>query len=168
MAQKSYAGGISGLQEMGTILLCENYGRVSSSAGDYVGGVAGQSLSNIVRSYAKCTVSGEEYVAGIAGSGSGIQGCCAIVRTQDTIAFSGAIAGEVDGSKEVADNYFVSEEIAGIDRISYSGKAEPISYKEMLKLEGIPNKFHMMTISFYADEIEVKTVQCPYGGSVPM
>lgn len=167
-AQKSYAGGISGLQEMGTILLCENYGRVSSSAGDYVGGVVGQSLSNIVRSYAKCTVSGEEYVAGIAGSGSGIQGCCAIVRTQDTIAFSGAIAGEVDGSKEVVDNYFVSEEIAGIDRISYSGKAEPISYEEMLKVEGIPNKFRMMTISFYADETEVKTVQCPYRGSVPV
>lgn len=93
---------------------------------------------------------------------------CNCAYHQDTIAFSGAIAGEVDGSKEVADNYFVSEEIAGIDRISYSGKAEPISYKEMLKLEGIPNKFHMMTISFYADEIEVKTVQCPYGGSVPM
>lgn len=167
-AQKSCAGGISGLQEMGTILLCENYGRISSSAGNYVGGVAGQSLSNIVNSYAKCTVSGEKYVAGIAGSGSGIQDCCAIVRVQDTTAFSGAIAGEVDGSKEVKGNYFVSEEIAGIDRISYSGKAEPISYEEMLKVEGIPNKFRMMTISFYADETEVKTVQCPYRGSVPM
>ncbi|MDE6388091.1 MAG: hypothetical protein K2L82_09860 [Lachnospiraceae bacterium] len=167
-AQKSCAGGISGLQEMGTILLCENYGRINSSAGNYVGGVAGQSLSNIVSSYAKCTVSGEKYVAGIAGSGSGIQECCAIVRIQDASAFSGAIAGEVDGSKEVKGNYFVSEEIAGIDRISYSGKAEPISYEEMLRVEGIPNKFRMMTISFYADETEVKTVQCPYRGSVPM
>ena len=27
-AQKSYAGGIAGLQEMGTILRCENYGRI--------------------------------------------------------------------------------------------------------------------------------------------
>ncbi len=167
-AQKSCAGGISGLQEMGTILRCENYGRITSSAGNYVGGVAGQSLSNIVGSYAKCTLSGEEYVAGIAGSGSGIQECCAIVRIQDASAFSGAIAGDVDGSKEIKGNYFVSEEIAGIDRISYSGKAEPISYKEMLNLEGIPNKFRMMTISFYADDTEVKTVQCPYGGSVPM
>ncbi|MCM1122229.1 MAG: hypothetical protein NC416_06580 [Eubacterium sp.] len=167
-AQKSCAGGITGLQEMGTILRCENYGRITSSAGSYVGGVAGQSLSNIMNSYAKCTVSGEEYVAGIAGSGSGIKGCCAIVRTQDTTAFSGAIAGEVDGSKEVADNYFVSEEIAGIDRISYSGKAEPISYKEMLKIEGVPNRFRMMSISFYADEEEVKTVECPYGGNVPI
>lgn len=167
-AQKSCAGGISGLQEMGTILRCENYGRITGSAGNYVGGVAGQSLSDIMDSYAKCTVSGEEYVAGIAGSGSGIKGCCAIVRIQDAAAFSGAIAGEIDGSKEVADNYFVSEEIAGIDRISYSGKAEPISYKDMLAIEGIPNRFRMMSISFYADEEEVKRVECPYGGSVPI
>lgn len=167
-AQKSCAGGISGLQEMGTILRCENYGRITGNAGNYVGGVAGQSLSDIMDSYAKCTVSGEEYVAGIAGSGSGIKGCCAIVRIQDAAAFSGAIAGEIDGSKEVADNYFVSEEIAGIDRISYSGKAEPISYKDMLAIEGIPNRFRMMSISFYADEEEVKRVECPYGGSVPI
>ncbi|MDE6845082.1 MAG: hypothetical protein K2J99_04870 [Lachnospiraceae bacterium] len=167
-AQKSCAGGISGLQEMGTILRCENYGRITGSAGNYIGGVAGQSLSDIMNSYAKCTVSGEKYVAGIAGSGSGIKGCCAIVRIQDTTAFSGAIAGEIDGSKEVVDNYFVSEEIAGIDRISYSGKAEPISYKDMLTIEGIPNRFRMMSISFYADDEEVKRVECPYGGSVPI
>lgn len=167
-AQKSCAGGISGLQEMGTILRCENYGRITGSAGNYVGGVVGQSLSDIMNCYAKCTVSGEKYVAGIAGSGSGIKGCCAIVRIQDSTAFSGAIAGEIEGSKEVADNYFVSEEIAGIDRISYSGKAEPISYKEMLAIEGIPNRFRMMSISFYADKEEVKRVECPYGGSVPI
>ncbi len=167
-AQKNYAGGITGMQEMGTILRCENYGRIESSTGNYVGGVAGQSLSNIAESYAKCTVSGEEYVAGIAGSGSDIGNCCAIVRIQDATAFSGAIAGETSGSGEVTGNYFVSDEIAGIDRISYSGKAEPLSYEEMLEIEGLPDKFRMMTISFYADEEEVKVVECPYGGSVPM
>lgn len=168
VAQKSCAGGISGLQEMGTILRCENYGRIESSTGDYVGGVTGQSVSHITNSYAKCTVSGKEYVAGIAGSGSSIENCCAIVRIQEADAFSGAIAGDTDSSGTVLNNYFVSEEIAGIDRISYSGKAEPIGYQEMLKIEGIPNKFRMMTISFYADDEEVKTVECPYGGSVSM
>lgn len=165
-AQKSYAGGISGLQEMGTILWCENYGRIASSAGSYVGGITGESRSHIVESYAKCTVSGDEYVAGIAGYGSSICDCCAMVRVQDTTAFSGAIAGETDGSGTVENNFFVSDEIAGIDRISYSGKAEPVSYKEMLEIEGLPNKFRMMTITFYADEEEVKTVECPYGGTV--
>lgn len=62
-AQKSYAGGIAGLQEMGTILRCENYGRIESESGDYVGGIAGQSLSHITNGYAKCMVSGGAYVA---------------------------------------------------------------------------------------------------------
>ena len=167
-AQKSCAGGIAGMQEMGTILRCENYGRIESSAGDYVGGIAGQSLSNIMSSYAKCTVAGEKYVAGIAGSGADLTGCCAIVRIQDAAAFSGAIAGYTAGSGEVTNNYFVSDEIAGIDRISYSGKAEPISYDDMLQIPGIPNRFRMMSISFYADDVEVKTVACPYGGSVSL
>lgn len=165
-AQKSYAGGIAGLQEMGTILRCENYGRIDSIAGNYVGGIAGQSLSNITNGYAKCTVSGEEYVAGIAGSGSGMEHCCAMVRVQDASAFYGAIAGDVDSSGTVTGNYFVSDEIAGIDRISYSGKAEPVSYEELLETEGLPGRFQMMSVVFYADEEEVKRLQCPYKSDV--
>ncbi len=165
-AQKSYAGGISGLQEMGTILWCENYGKIISSTGSYVGGITGQSRSHIMDSYAKCSVAGEEYVAGIAGYGSSIRNCCAMVRIQDATAFSGAIAGMTDENGTIENNFFVSDEIAGIDRISYSGKAEPVSYQEMLEIEGLPRKFGMMTIAFYADEEEVKTVECRYGGTV--
>ena len=165
-AQKSYVGGISGQQEMGTILRCENYGRINSTAGNYVGGIAGKSVSYIMNGYAKCTVSGEEYVAGISGSGSSMENCCAMVRVQDATAFYGAIAGETDSSGTVANNYFVSEEIAGIDRISYSGKAEPISYEELLTVEGLPNRFHMMSVVFYADEEEVKRIECPYRSKI--
>lgn len=165
-AQKSYAGGISGLQEMGTILWCENYGKIISSTGSYVGGITGQSRSHIMNSYAKCSVSGEEYVAGIAGYGSSISNCCAMVRIQDAVSFSGAIAGMTDENGTIENNFFVSDEMAGIDRISYSGRAEPLSYQEMLEIEGLPRKFGMMTIVFYADEEEVKTVECRYGGTV--
>lgn len=165
-AQKSYAGGITGLQEMGTVLHCENYGRISSTAGNYVGGIAGQSLSYITGSYSKCTVSGGEYVAGIAGYGSSMEECCAMVRVQDASAFYGAIAGETDSSGTVAGNYFVSDEIAGIDRISYSGKAEPVGYDQLLEVEGLPNRFRMMRATFYADGEEVGRVECPYGGNV--
>lgn len=165
-AQKSYVGGIVGLQEMGTVLRCENYGRVSSTAGNYVGGIAGKSLSYITNGYAKCTVSGEEYVAGIAGSGSSMENCGAMVRVQNAAVFYGAIAGETDSSGTVSGNYFVSDELAGIDRISYSGKAEPVSYEELLDTEGLPSRFRMMSATFYADEEEVKRVECPYGGNV--
>ena len=165
-AQKSYAGGIAGLQEMGTVLCCENYGRISSTAGNYVGGIAGKSLSHITNGYAKCTVSGETYAAGIAGFGSSMENCCAMVRVQDASSFYGAIAGDVDHSGIVANNRFVSEEIAGIDRISYSGKAEPVSYEELLAVPGLPARFQMMSVVFYADEEEVKRLQCPYKSDV--
>lgn len=167
-AQKSYAGGICGLQEMGMVLRCENYGRIESTSGDYVGGIAGQSLSHIRQSYAKCTVAGGEYVAGIAGWGSGIEDCLTMVKVKEADAFSGAIAGKVSDHAELADNYFVSEEIAGIDRISYSGKAEPVSYQTLLQTEGIPASFRKMKITFYADDEEVGTAECPYGGSVAL
>lgn len=164
--QKNCAGGISGLQEMGTILRCENYGKIISSTGSYVGGIVGESRSHISNSYAKCSLSGDEYVAGIAGRGSSIAGCCSMVRIQEATAFFGAIAGKTDEDGIIENNVFVSDEIAGIDRISYSGKAEPVSYRDMLAIEGLPDKFRMMTISFYADEEEVKTLECPYGGMV--
>lgn len=165
-AQKSYAGGISGRQEMGMILRCENYGTIQSSAGDYVGGIAGQSLSSIRSSYAKCTVAGDEYVAGITGSGSDIENCCAMVRLQETEAFAGAIAGEVDEEGTVLGNYFVSEDAAGIDRISYHGKAEPLDYQELLLLEGLPEEFGSMIVTFYADEVEVSRTECAYGENI--
>lgn len=167
-AQKSYVGGVCGLQEMGMVLRCENYGRIESTAGDYVGGIAGQSLSHIKNNYTKCTVAGGEYVAGIAGYGNGIESCCAMVKVKEASAFSGAIAGKVSDNAEIADNYFVSEEIAGIDRISYSGKAEPVSYETLLQTEGIPASFRRMKITFYADEEEVGIIECPYGGSVAL
>lgn len=165
-AQKSYAGGIAGLQEMGTILRCENYGRIESESGDYVGGIAGQSLAHITNGYAKCMVSGGEYVAGIAGYGNGIENSIAMVRVKEATAFYGAIAGQVNDEEDVLNNYFVSEEIAGIDRISYSGKAEPLTYRDLLEIEGLPARFHMMRITFYADEEEVYNLDCPYGNSL--
>ncbi|MDE6213667.1 MAG: hypothetical protein K2M70_09380, partial [Lachnospiraceae bacterium] len=163
-AQKSYVGGVCGLQEMGMVLRCENYGRIESITGDYVGGIVGQSLSHIRQSYAKCTVLGGEYVAGIVGYGNGIANCCAMVKVKEATAFSGAIAGKTVNEAEIADNYFVSDEIAGIDRISYSGKAEPTSYETLLQMEGIPANFRRMKITFYADEEEVGVVECAYGG----
>ena len=167
-AQKSYVGGVCGLQEMGMVLRCENYGRIESTSGDYVGGIAGQSISQIKSSYAKCTVSGGEYVAGIAGYGYGINNCCTMIKVKEAEAFSGAIAGKVTDNAEIADNFFVSDEIAGIDRISYSGIAEPVSYKTLLETEGLPTKFRNMKITFYADDEEVGTAECPFGGSVAL
>lgn len=162
-AQKSYAGGIVGLQEMGTVLDCEGYGKIESTSGDYVGGIAGQSLSYIRKSYAKCALTGGSYVAGIAGSGTNLLDCCAMVRVVSADAFYGAIAGETTEDGKVRRNYFVGEELAGIDRISYSGKAEPLSYAEMMEQADIPASFTKMTVEFLVDDTKVKTMECQYG-----
>ena len=69
-AKKSYAGGITGRMDLGTISGCGGWGSVDSESGDYVGGVAGLSLSSVRSSYAKCTISGGKYVGGIVGSGN--------------------------------------------------------------------------------------------------
>lgn len=165
-AQKSDVGGISGRQELGMILRCQNYGRIKSNSGDYVGGIVGESLSCIKKSYAKCALSGEEYIGGIAGMGSSIEDCYAMVRVLEADAFCGAIAGNTDSNGTVFGNYFVSDEIAGIDRISYSGKAEPISYEQLLEVESLPDEFEKMVVTFYADEEEITRLWCDYGANI--
>lgn len=165
-AQKSDVGGITGRQELGMILGCENYGRIKSASGEYVGGIAGESLSSIKESYAKCALSGEKYVGGIAGSGYGIEDCYTMVRVLEADAFFGAIAGMTNQTEQVSGNYFVSDELAGIDRISYSDKAEPLNYEALLEKEELPDEFRQMKITFYADEEQIASVSCAYGGSI--
>lgn len=125
---KNYAGGVCGLQEMGTILNCGSYAKVISTSGSYVGGVAGSSISHVFKSYAKGELDGNDYIGGIVGDGKHIKECLSIVTVGNAKNWYGAIAGHVAQDGEVRDNYFVSDDLCGIDRTSYTLKAEPISY----------------------------------------
>lgn len=131
-SQKSYAGGICGLQEMGTIINCGSYASIKSTAGSYVGGVSGQSLSYIMKCYAKGELEGTSYVGGVAGDGKHLRECLTIVSIDDDPDWSGAIAGHVAEGGEVRENYFVSDTLAGLDKVSYSKKAEPVSYDAVI------------------------------------
>lgn len=169
-AEKSYAAGICGLQEMGTILGCENYAKITSNSGKYVGGIAGQSLSDIISCYVKCIISGTEYIGGVAGGINNASDCYSIVNIEDAKSLYGAVAGDVTYEGRVRNNYFVSEDLAGIDRVSYSKKAEPMEYSDMINVEGIPNRFRLMTITFLLDDedsdedrIELGTANIAYG-----
>lgn len=132
-AQKNYAGGICGLQEMGTILDCGSYSKVESTSGSYVGGVAGSSISYILQSYAKGELKGNTYVGGIAGDGKNIRDCLTIVSIDNDPDWNGAIAGHVVENGEIRNNFFVSDVLAGLDRVSYSKKAEPVSYDAVIE-----------------------------------
>lgn len=140
-AKRNYAGGICGRMDLGLIAQCENYGTVESESGDYVGGIAGIAGSTVRHCFAKCTLSGDMYVGGIVGSGissdrdgeaSTIAGCYSLVDIPKYGQYAGAISGADAGN--FTENYFVSPSLAGINRTSYSGQAEPISYEDLLLL----------------------------------
>lgn len=168
IAQKSYAGGICGLQEIGTILQCENYGKVKSNSGDYVGGIAGDSLSYIQKSISKCFLVGQNYIGGIAGHGCNILNCYAMVEIdkKEADSYYGAIAGEVTESGKVHYNYFVGDSLAGIDRVSIKGEAEEIDYKTFISLDTTPKECEKLYAVFYIDDIETDRIETSYGGTI--
>lgn len=133
VGEKNYAAGVCGLQEMGTILGCSNYSNIKSSSGDYVGGVTGASYSYVVSSFSKGILEGANYVGGIAGDGNNIRNCLALVSIEGAESRFGAIAGNVEDGAEIRNNFFVSDDLAGIDKISYSKKAEPVAYDKIMQ-----------------------------------
>ena len=64
---KNYTGGIVGLNSLGTTVCCFNMGRITSSEGLFVGGIAGYNNSTMRDCYNTGVVSGASVVGGIAG-----------------------------------------------------------------------------------------------------
>ena len=164
-AKKSCAGGITGRhRDLGTISGCGGWGSVESESGDYVGGVAGLSLSSYLRKlrkmhtfragnmWAVSSVPAANYP--IASPWWSISACTQL---------GGAIAGEIDG--EYTGNRFVSDTLAGVDRVSLSGKAEQISYAALKELENIPEDFLHLTLRFVADNTVLTEQEFNYGDS---
>lgn len=162
-SKKDYTGGIVGRMDLGTITSCENYGDIESREGDYVGGIAGVSYRTIDKSFVLSSLSGKDYVGGVAGYGNDISDSYTLVEFKDGSEWLGSIAGQIEG--EVIDNYYVNDKIAGIDKISYSGKATPISYDELLELGTLPEPFTEFHLTFIADGEVVEEIPFDYGDS---
>lgn len=161
VGEKNYIGGVCGLQEMGTILGAGNYSNISSSSGDYVGGVAGSSISYVLSSFSRGILEGKDYVGGIVGDGLHIRNSFSLVDIKDSNSWSGAIAGHIDDKGEVKNNFFVSDDLAGIDRISYASKAEPVAYKETSNfnlfdesLREVPYEFNYLNVTYVLEDEE--------------
>lgn len=171
-AKRDSVGGVVGKMDLGTVYASESYCNVSSEAGSYIGGIAGISAGRISNCFAKGTLSGSKYVGGIIGSGvaedlsgdsSLVKDCYSMVEILAFKQYAGGIAGINAG--EFSGNYFVSNTLAGIDRVSYQGKAEPISYVELVKRKSIPDEFYNFTLDFIADGEVIKSVSFNYGDS---
>ena len=172
-SKRSYAGGICGRMDLGLITDCSGFGSVTSNSGDYVGGMAGQTGATVRQSYAKCTLSGAKYVGGIIGAGaeqtvsgasSTVSGCYSMVEITNAAQFSGAISGSDAG--DFAENYFVSDTLSGLDTVSQTGKAEPITYEALLDVATVPDEMRKLTLKFVADDTVLKSQSFDYGDSL--
>ncbi len=170
--KRSYTGGIAGKMDLGLITDCQSYGPVTSENGSYVGGIAGLTGASVRRSYAKCTLSGKKYVGGIVGSGvtetvsgggSTVAGCYSLVDITGVKQYSGAVAGLDAGS--FLENYYVSDSLAGINRRSVAGQAEPITFAQLRAAAGIPERMTQFTITFVADDQVLLKENFDYGDS---
>ncbi|MBQ9044536.1 MAG: hypothetical protein IJ112_01155, partial [Oscillospiraceae bacterium] len=166
ISRKDYSGGICGEADLGVIVGCEGYGTAESTLGSYVGGIVGSSKGSVRDSYAKCELTGDNYVGGIAGYGKSITGCSTLMNLNTDGNCVGTIAGELDTDGNVSGNYFVHDSAAGIDGISYEGKAQGLSYEEFMKRDGVPAEFSSFTATFTANGEVVKTIVFAYGASI--
>ena len=170
--KRSYVGGICGRMELGLICESRGFGTITSENGDYVGGIAGLTGGTIRNCFAKCTLSGGSYIGGIVGSGiaedysgdsSTVSGCYSMVEIPEAEQYVGAIAGVNTGV--FTGNFFVSDTLAGINRVSYFALAQPISYDALRSEDFLPSSLKTFTLSFVSDGQTLKTVPFHYGDS---
>lgn len=165
ISKKNCAGGIAGYMKTGCLISCAGFGNVSSTDGSFAGGVAGQSEAAIFGCSAKCRVNGAANVGGIAGEGNDIMNCRGFAVIESGDERTGAIAGSCYGDFE--NNAFIDSGIGGVDGISYSGKAYPVDYNYMLRIDNVPDEFGTLTLTFIAEDETVGELTCGYGESIP-
>ena len=162
--KKECAGGIVGEMTLGSIISSMNTGSISGDE-DKVGGIAGESKGTIRKSSSKCALSGDNQIGGIAGKGKTITDCYSMIEIQEGNYYLGSIAGQIDDSGTVENNYFVEGCPPGIDGISLEGEAQPVSYDEFLELPDIPDSFRSIHLTFMADDSQVDRITINYGES---
>ena len=166
-AKKHEAGGIAGLMDFGSMYLCENRGDVTTTDGDYTGGIVGRSDGIVRKSLAVCSLHGGDYVGGIAGSGKTISDCLALIYADGSGRYAGSIAGDAD-TADLARNCFVSDTLGGIDDVSYTGIAEKVDFdaftdaaKQLLDAD------LGFMLTFVCDGETVAVVPFAYGEAIP-
>ncbi|MBQ8279258.1 MAG: hypothetical protein IJZ23_05400 [Roseburia sp.] len=164
--KKSFVGSIVGYQEFGYLYQCEGYGHVNADAGSYIGGIAGMSGGTIEKSYAMLDINAQDNVGGIVGEGASVIDCLSIVKIEAEGERIGSVAGFLEENGSVKGNYFVKDGFDAIDDISYLGIAEPMSYEEMVAIEGIPEGFSQVQVAFKIEDTLLSETMVAYGTSL--
>lgn len=167
VALKDYAGGIAGTAKLGVLASNQNYGDICAEDGDYAGGIAGSSQSAVNGSYVMCEITGNAYTGGVVGLGKTLKNNCAMVNiVSNDGEWQGSIAGDRDENGEVSGNIYVDDGLGAVDGITFYGEAAGITYEELLQIEGLPEEFCSLTVTFLADDQVVERVICEYGSAL--
>lgn len=162
--KKRNVGGIAGQTDLGTLMECESYGLVEAAGADHVGGIAGLAQAEISRCCAKCAITGGSFTGGIAGEGKSLRDCRSLVTVESDGESVGAVAGKLADNGLLENNYYVeSDSLWGVDGISYEGMAQALPYRQLMDLEGIPDAFRKMVITFVVDGEQTATRRVDYG-----
>lgn len=163
-AKNECAGGIFGRSELGAAIGCVSKSTVEVENGGLAGGIAGQSGSRIENCAAQVDVTGGDSLGGIAGQGTDIVNCRAMTRLDSEGEKLGAVAGSASGT--VSGNYYLQEEYAGVDGISYAGQTQGVDFATFAKLDGVPAEFVEFCVTFVANGQTVAQIPVSYGGAV--
>ncbi|MCR4686357.1 MAG: hypothetical protein K5659_02210 [Lachnospiraceae bacterium] len=171
---KSYVGGICGRSETGVISECISYADIMGEDCSYVGGIAGISKSYIRNCAFRGNVYAKEYAGGITGDGYNILNSIALAGIYGCDDWYGAIAGNVQKDGLVRNNYYISDNLAGINKVSYDMKAQSVKEEDLGTLEEVfvPADLDKIKITFVLKDEEtdektiLKTMYIPYNSSV--
>ena len=165
-SKKDYVGGIAGYVKYGSLISNVSVCDVVSEDGIYAGGIAGCSESELDSCSVCGSVSGKSYVGGIAGKGSRIVKCNAYAGIECFGKGAGEIAGDIADGGQIGENYFVSSDFGGVDKVAFSIGAKPLSYEEFIRLPGLPEEFTDFNIIFIADGKELARIPAKYGEKI--
>ena len=163
-AKSNGAGGVVGDMDIGTVIGCTFTGSVAARNGDYAGGLAGISSGSVLNCWSRCFLSGGKYVGGAVGYGAKVQDCRIWTHIGQQNEYAGAVAGWADGP--VRGNYYVDSSPAGVDGISISGETDPVTEAELLAMEGAPEQFGSVTVSFRVEGSVILTKTLPFGSEL--
>ncbi len=171
--KNNYAGGIVGRAELGAVISCDNYGRIETLDGYYAGGIAGRSEFVVRNCHSMCEAVSERYAGGIAGIAHSMVNNICLSAVDPEGEYHGAVAGDTDNADldikdrgSISGNVFVFRDLGAINGVTESSEARAVSYEELLGMQGIPEEFKKMTVTFKDEGVTVKKVKVPYGGSL--
>lgn len=171
--KRNNAGGLCGRETVGLIKNGMNFAMIDNEEANCIGGIVGEANALIDKNYAKCFLRGNDYVGGIAGSATKASNNGSLVQILGHNASAGSIFGNygkvndeiVENVEEIENNWYVYDDLAAIDGISYDKKAYQISLEEMLEKD-IDESLKKVNVIFMDEDKVVYKKTLNYGESM--